>query len=46
MATQRYAVTPHPIDTLLTWVKRGEIATPELQLPLLAEKIRLWLEGV
>lgn len=46
MATQRYAVTPQPIDTLFTWVKWGEIVTPELQLPLLAEKIRLWLEGV
>ena len=26
MATQRYSVTPHPIETLLTWVKSGEIA--------------------
>ena len=26
MATQRYTVTPHPIETLLTWVKSGEIA--------------------
>ncbi|WP_237561018.1 hypothetical protein, partial [Elioraea sp. Yellowstone] len=29
MATQRYSVTPHPIETLLTWVKSGEIAIPE-----------------
>ena len=28
MATQRYSVTPHPVDTLLTWVKSGEIAIP------------------
>ena len=27
MATQRYSVTPHPIETLLTWVKSGEIAS-------------------
>jgi hypothetical protein len=26
MSTQRYSVTPHPIETLLTWVKSGEIA--------------------
>ncbi len=31
MATQRYSVTPHPIDTLLTWVKSGEITIPEIQ---------------
>ena len=24
MSTQRYSVTPHPIETLLTWVKSGE----------------------
>ncbi len=32
MRTQRYSVTPHPIETLLTWVKSGELfpgdATP------------------
>jgi hypothetical protein len=33
MATQRYTVTPHPIETLLTWVKSGEIAIPEIQPP-------------
>lgn len=33
MATQRYSVTPHPIETLLTWVKSGEIAIPEIQRP-------------
>jgi hypothetical protein len=31
LATQRYLVTPHPIETLLTWVKSGEIAIPEIQ---------------
>lgn len=31
MATQRYSVTPHSIETLLTWVKSGEIAIPEIQ---------------
>jgi hypothetical protein len=42
MATQRYSVTPHPIDTLLTWVKSGEIAIPEIQRPFVwgATKVR------
>ena len=34
MSTQRYSVTPHSIETILTWVKSGEIAigdkTPEM----------------
>jgi len=33
MTIQRYSVTPHPIDTLLTWVKSGEVAIPEIQRP-------------
>ena len=33
MATHRYSVTLHPIDTILTWVKSGEIAIPEIQRP-------------
>ncbi len=37
MATQRYSVTPHPIETLLTWVKSGEIAIPEIQRPFVWE---------
>jgi hypothetical protein len=40
MATQRYSVTPHPIDTLLTWVKSGEIAIPEIQRPFVWEAPR------
>jgi hypothetical protein len=31
MTTQRYSVTPHPIETILTWIKSGEIAIPEIQ---------------
>jgi hypothetical protein len=33
MSIQRYSVTPQPIETLLTWVKSGEIAIPEIQRP-------------
>ena len=38
MSTQRYSVTPQPIDTLLAWVKSGEIAIPEIQRPFVWEK--------
>ncbi len=48
MSTQRYTVTPHPIDTLLTWVKSGEIAIPEIQRPFVwdATKVRNMLDSL
>jgi hypothetical protein len=48
MATQRYSVTPHPIDTLLTWVKSGEIAIPEIQRPFVwdATQVRNLLDSL
>ena len=48
MATQRYSVTPHPIETLLTWVKSGEIAIPEIQRPFVweASKVRDLLDSL
>lgn len=33
MTTQRYTVTPYPIDALLGFVKIGAIAIPEIQRP-------------
>ncbi|BCX13320.1 MAG: hypothetical protein KatS3mg067_2258 [Thermosynechococcus sp.] len=47
MATQRYSVTPHPIETLLSWVKSGEIAIPEIQRPFVwdATKVRNLLDS-
>ena len=33
MSIQKYSVNQHPIQTLLTWVKSGEIAIPEIQRP-------------
>ena len=33
MSTQRYAVTPNPIELIFTWVKSSEIAIPEVQSP-------------
>jgi hypothetical protein len=41
MSTQKYSVTPHPIETLLTWVKSGEIAIPEIQRPFVWEAIKV-----
>lgn len=48
MAIQRYSVTPHPIETLLTWVKTGEIAIPEIQRPFVwdATKVRNLLDSL
>jgi len=48
MSTQRYSVTPHPIETLLTWVKSGEIAIPEIQRPFVwdASKVRNLLDSL
>ena len=48
MVIQRYSVTPHPIDTLLTWVKSGEIAIPEIQRPFVwdATKVRNLLDSL
>ena len=48
MATQRYSVTPHAIETLLAWVKSGEIAIPEIQRPFVwdATKVRNLLDSL
>ncbi len=48
MSTQRYSVTPHSIDTLLSWVKSGDIAIPEIQRPFVwdATKVRNLLDSL
>lgn len=48
MSTQRYSVTPQPIDVLLAWVKSGEIAIPEIQRPFVWEptKVRNLLDSL
>ena len=48
MSTQRYSVTPHSIETILTWVKSGEIAIPEIQRPFVWEptKVRNLLDSL
>lgn len=42
MQTQKYSVNQHPIETILTWVKSGEIAIPEIQRPFVwdSSKVR------
>ena len=37
MTSQKYSVNQHLIETLLSWVKSGEIAIPEIQRPFVWE---------
>ncbi|NUO19391.1 DUF262 domain-containing protein [bacterium] len=48
MPQQKYSVTQQPIDTLLSWVKSGEIAIPEIQRPFVwsATKVRDLLDSL
>ncbi|MCL4305659.1 DUF262 domain-containing protein [bacterium] len=38
---QKYSVTQQPIETLLSWVKSGEIAIPEIQRPFVWNKTKV-----
>lgn len=42
MSSQKYSVNQHLIETILSWVKSGEIAIPEIQRPFVwdASKVR------
>lgn len=42
MTSQKYSVNQHLIETILSWVKSGEIAIPEIQRPFVwdASKVR------
>lgn len=42
MSSQKYSVNQHLIETVLSWVKSGEIAIPEIQRPFVwdATKVR------
>lgn len=48
MPTQRYTVIHPPIEILLTWIKSGEIAIPEIQRPFVwnATKVRNFLDSL
>lgn len=41
MAQQIYSVTPQSIEAILTWVKSGEIAIPEIQRPFVWENTKV-----
>lgn len=48
MPIQRYSVNQHPIETLLTWIKSGEIAIPEIQRPFVwnGAKVRDFIDSL
>lgn len=48
MSLQKYSVNQHLIETLLSWVKSGEIAIPEIQRPFVwdASKVRDLLDSL
>ena len=48
MPIQQYSVNQHPIETLLTWIKSGEIAIPEIQRPFVwnATKVRDFIDSL
>ena len=48
MTSQKYAVNQHLIETLLAWVKSGEIAIPEIQRPFVwdASQVRDLLDSL
>ena len=48
MAIQKYSVNQHPVQTILTWVKSGEVAIPEIQRPFVwsAIKVRDFLDSL
>jgi len=48
MSGQRYAVNQQPIDILLSWIKSGDIAIPEIQRPFVwdATKVRNFLDSL
>lgn len=41
MYAQRYSVTQYPVETLLNWVKAGEVAIPEIQRPFVWDATRV-----
>lgn len=41
MSSQKYSVNQHLIETLLAWVKSGEIAIPEIQRPFVWDSTKV-----
>lgn len=44
----KYSVHQHPVETLLSWIKAGEIAIPEIQRPFVwkASKVRDFIDSL
>jgi len=41
MKTQKYSVNQHLLETVLAWVRSGEIAIPEIQRPFVWDKVKV-----
>jgi hypothetical protein len=48
MKTQKYSVNQHLIETLISWIKSGEVAIPEIQRPFVwdSTKVRDLLDSL
>jgi hypothetical protein len=48
MAIARYSVNQHPVQTILTWIRSGEIAIPEIQRPFVwsTTKVRDFIDSL
>ncbi len=48
MPSQQYSVNQYPIETLVTWIKSGEIAIPDIQRPFVwnAAKVRDFIDSL
>ena len=48
MASAQYSVNQHPVQTILTWIRSGEIAIPEIQRPFVwdATKVRDFIDSL
>lgn len=48
MPAQRYTITPFTVETLLNWVKSGDIAVPEIQRPFVwtPKRVRDFLDSL
>ena len=48
METTKYSVNSHPLSIIITWIKSGEIAVPEIQRPFVwdASKVRDFIDSL
>ena len=37
----KYSVQQHPVETLLSWIKAGEVAIPEIQRPFVWKAVKV-----